>query len=135
MEKKLLDAEWMILRALWDCPPQTMGQIIASMQREHPEIAWQYKTYHSYLRIMLEKGLIRCEDKNLRDKLYSPAITREDALRQESDTLLARISAKSMGALAFALAQNASLSPRDRKALQEMAARMEQSEGGQDYGK
>ena len=131
MDKKLLDAEWTILRALWGSKPQTMRQIIAAVQQEQPDVSWQYKTYHSYLRIMLEKGLIGCEDKNLRDKLYYPLITREEALRQESETLLARVSAGAMPALVLAMAQSAPLADEDRRALMEMAARLEHAKGGE----
>ena len=131
MDKKLLDAEWTILRAMWDKPPQTMREIISAVQEENGDIAWHYKTYHSYLRIMLEKGLIACEDKNLRDKLYRPLITREEALRSESETLLSRISTASMGALVAAMAQSAPLSDADRQALMEMAQRLEQAKGGE----
>ncbi len=131
MDKKLLDAEWTILRAMWDKPPQTMREIISAVQEESGDIAWHYKTYHSYLRIMLEKGLIAYEDKNLRDKLYRPLITREEALRSESETLLSRISTASMGALVAAMAQSAPLSDVDKQALLEMAQRLEQAKGGE----
>ena len=131
MDKKLLDAEWTILRAMWGKPPQTMREIITAVQEENADIAWHYKTYHSYLRIMLEKGLIACEDKNLRDKLYRPLITREEALRSESETLLSRISAASMGALVAAMAQSAPLSASDKQALMEMARRLEKTKGGE----
>ncbi len=130
MEKKLLDAEWTILRALWGKEPQTMREIIASVQAEQ-NTGWQYKTYHSYLRIMLEKGLIGCEDKNKRDKLYYALITREEALKAESETLLARISDASMGAMVAAMAQSALLSDDDRSALMEIAKRLEKSKGGE----
>ncbi len=131
MDKKLLDAEWTILRAMWDKPPQTMREIIMAVQAENGDIAWHYKTYHSYLRIMLEKGLIACEDKNLRDKLYRPLVMREEALRSESETLLSRISTASMGALVAAMAQSAPLSDNDRQALMEMARRLEQAKDGE----
>lgn len=130
MDKKLLDAEWTILRAMWGRKPQTMREIIAAVHSEQPDIAWQYKTYHSYLRIMLEKGLIGCEEKNLRDKLYYAVITREEALRQESETLLSRISASSMGGLVAAMAHDAPLSEQDKRALMEIAAKLERTKGG-----
>ena len=134
MEKKLLDAEWIILRAMWGKEPQTMGEIIAAVQKEQPDTGWQYKTYHSYLRIMLEKGLIDCKDKNLRDKLYYPAVTREEALKTESETLLARISASSMGALVAAMVQSAPVSEEDKQALKEIAERLEQAKDGDGNG-
>lgn len=134
MDKKLLDAEWIILRAMWGKEPQTMGEIIAAVQKQQPETGWQYKTYHSYLRIMLEKGLIDCKDKNLRDKLYYPAITREEALKAESETLLARISESSMGALVAAMVQNASISEEDKRALHEIAVKLEHAKDGDGNG-
>jgi BlaI family penicillinase repressor len=130
MERKLLDSEWTILRALWGKAPRTMREIIAAVQAEQPKIGWQYKTYHSYLRIMLEKGLIRCEDKNRRDKLYFPLITREEALKAESETLLSRISTGSMGALVAMMADNGQLSDKDRQALLSLAEKLER-EGGE----
>ncbi len=130
MERKLLDAEWTILRALWDRKPQTMREIIAAVQIEQPDIGWQYKTYHSYLRIMLEKGLIGCEDKNKRDKLYFALVSREEALKAESETLLSRISTGSMGALVAMMADSGQLSDQDREQLKKLAARLEM-EGGE----
>jgi BlaI family penicillinase repressor len=129
MDKKLLDAEWTILKAMWGREPQTMREIIDTVQSGQ-DTGWHYKTYHSYLRIMLEKGLIGCRDKNLRDKLYYPIVTREEALKAESETLLSRISASSMGALVAAMVQSAPLSEQDRKALTEIAERLEHGEGG-----
>jgi predicted transcriptional regulator len=129
LERKLLDAEWTILRAMWGKPPQTMREIIAAVQDEQPDIKWHYKTYHSYLRIMLEKGLIACEDKNLRDKLYRPLVTKDEALRQESETLLSRISTASMGGLVAAMAKSAPLSDADRKVLMAMARQLEAKDG------
>jgi len=130
MDKKLLDAEWTILRALWGHKPRTMREIIACVQAEQPDTGWQYKTYHSYLRIMLDKGLIGCEDKNKRDKLYYPLVSREEALKAEGETLVSRISAGGVGALVAALADSGRLSDQDRRALLELAARLEE-EGGE----
>lgn len=130
MERKLLDAEWTILRALWGQSPRTMREIVGAVQAEQPEIGWQYKTYHSYLRIMLDKGLIRCEDKNKRDKLYYPLVTREEALRAEGETLLSRISVGSMGALVATMADSGQLSEQDREALAALAERLDREGGG-----
>jgi BlaI family penicillinase repressor len=128
MEKKLLDAEWTILKAMWGREPQTMHEIIEAVQSEQ-DTGWQYKTYHSYLRIMLEKGLIACREKNARDKLYYPVIAREEALKAESETLLSRISASSMGALVAAMVNTAPFSQQDKEALMEIAQKLEGGKG------
>ena len=131
MEKKLLDAEWTILRAMWGKAPQAMRDIIEGVQSAQPDIAWHYKTYHSYLRIMQGKGLIGCESKNKRDKLYYPLISREEALRAESETLISRISTGSMGALVAMMADSGQLSDKDREELKALAQRLEQQGGEQ----
>ena len=131
MDRKLLDAEWTILRALWGQKPRTMGEIISAVQEEQPDIGWQYKTYHSYLRIMLDKGLIGCEEKNKRDKLYYPLVSREEALRAEGESLLSRISVGSMGALVATMAASGQLSDMDRQQLLALAERLERKGGEQ----
>ncbi len=130
MEKKLLDCEWTILQALWGKAPQSMGEIIASVQRDHPEIAWKYKTYHSYLRVMLEKELIGCDVLNAKEKRYYALITQEEALRQESESLLSRVTSRSLGRMMAMMAQQANLSEADKEELAALFARLDQKEGG-----
>lgn len=123
MERKLLDCDWTILKALWGEKPLGMKDIIARVRVQQPEIKWSYKTYHTYLRVMLEKGLIGCEVLSARDKLYFPLITREAALKAESESLFSRISADSMGRLVAMMARDGQISDKDR---QELAALFEQ---------
>ena len=89
MDKRLKDSEWILLDALWDNPPMDLKDIVALVQRTHPDVGWDYKTYHSFLRILLEKGYVAAE-KSGKNNLYRPAITREQALEFETESLLSR---------------------------------------------
>jgi BlaI family penicillinase repressor len=131
MNKRILDCEWIILRAMWGQESQSMGEIIAKVQRAHPEIEWKYKTYHSYLRVMVDKGLIGCDVLNAKEKRYFHLVTREEALEQESETILARISEKSLGRMMAMMVQKASLSESDKKELAELFHTLNQDEGGE----
>ncbi len=131
MNKRILDCEWIILRAMWGKESQSMGEIIAGVQRAHPEIEWKYKTYHSYLRVMVDKELIGCDVLNAKEKRYFPLVTREEALEQESETILARISEKSLGRMMAMMVQKASLSEGDKKELTELFHTLNQDEGGE----
>ena len=132
MEKRLADSEWVILKALWGRPPQTMKQIVQSVREQQPDIGWQYKTYHTYLRNMAAKGLITAEERNLKDKLYAAAISREDAMRAESNELLSRRSYYgSVGHLVAMMAESGQLSEKDTEELKALAARLEQEDGDQ----
>ena len=117
MTKKLLDCEWILLRTLWGQKPQSMKQIIESVKKDQPHIKWSYKTYHSYLRAMLEKGQIGCDIISARDKRYFAVMTREEALKNESESLLSRISIDSMGRLVAMMAKDGQITDNDKQAL------------------
>lgn len=130
MDKRLADSEWVILKALWDRPPQTMKQIVENIRSEQPEVNWSYKTYHTYLRNMAVKGLISAEERNLKDKIYAPAISRDDAMRAETSELLSRRSYfGSVGRLVAMMAENGQLSDKDNEELKALAARLEREDG------
>ena len=120
MAKKLLDCEWTLLRALWGKKPQSMKQIIASVKKDQPDIKWSYKTYHSYLRAMLGKGLIGCDIISARDKRYFALMTSEQALKTESESLLSRISINSMGRLVAMMAKEGQISDNDKQQLAQL---------------
>jgi BlaI family transcriptional regulator, penicillinase repressor len=125
MNKRLLDSEWAILKTLWGKPPQTLKKIVEGVQNLQPDINWNYKTYHTYLRIMQEKCLIGSEIKNGKDKLYFPLISQEDALITEGENLVNRISLNSVGRLVALLAGNEGLSDQEQQELLDFASRLE----------
>ncbi len=130
MDKRLADSEWVILKAMWGRPPQPMKQIVENVRAEQPDVNWSYKTYHTYLRNMAAKGLITAEERNLKDKLYAAAVSREDAMRAESSELLARRGYfGSVGRLVAMMAEDGQLSGRDVEELKALAARLEGEDG------
>jgi BlaI family transcriptional regulator, penicillinase repressor len=134
MERKLLDCDWTILKTLWGEKPLAMKNIIANVRERQPEIKWSYKTYHTYLRVMLEKGLIGCEILSARDKLYFPLISREDALKAESESLFSRVSMDSMGRLVAMMAREGQLSDKDRQELTALFVKLDKKDGDKNGG-
>ncbi len=57
MDTRLKDSEWIILQALWEKAPLDLKGIIAHVQKNHPAVGWDYKTYHSFLRIRWKRGM------------------------------------------------------------------------------
>ena len=89
MDTRLKESEWIILQALWQESPLDLKGIIASVQAQNADVGWDYKTYHSFLRILLEKGYVTAE-KAGKNNLYRAAISREQALEFETESLLSR---------------------------------------------
>ena len=129
MGGRILDCEWTILRALWGDEKLSMGEIIANVQKTESDIQWNYKTYHSYLRTMLEKGLIGCDVLSAREKLYYPIITREETLKRESDSLFSRVSHDAVGRLVAMMAKQGQISQQDRRELMELFASLDKKDG------
>jgi BlaI family penicillinase repressor len=133
MKNRLADSEWIILKALWGKPPQTMKQIVQSIRQEQPEVDWGYKTYHTYLRNMCTKNLLFAEERNLKDKLYSPLISQEEALRAESENLLSRRSYfGSVGRLVMMMAEDGQLTGKEQKELIHLAQKLERESENED---
>lgn len=131
MDKRLADSEWVILKALWSKPPQTMKQIVENVRAAQTEVNWSYKTYHTYLRNMCEKALIKAEDRNLKDKLYSALVSEKEALQAEGSELLARGAYfGSVGRLVAMMAESGQLSKKDTEELKILALRLEGEDGG-----
>ncbi len=126
MNKRLADSEWVILKALWGQPPMTMKQIISRVRAQRSDIEWSYKTYHTYLRNMTNKGLLLAEERNLKDKLYSPLVSESDAMAAEGGELTYRRGFfGSVGRLMLAMADNGQLTEQDRRELMALAKRLE----------
>lgn len=126
MKKRLADSEWVILKALWGRPPQTMKQIIHTVQEQQSHIEWSYKTYHTYLRNMTKKELLLAEERNLKDKQYSPLISEQDAMSAEGGELTSRRGFfGSVGRLMLTMADNGQLTEQDRRELMALAKRLE----------
>ncbi len=128
MDTRLKESEWIILQALWLESPQDLKGIIARVQAQNPTVRWDYKTYHSFLRILLEKGYITAE-RQKQNNLYSPAITREEALSCETESLIARRGYfGSVSSLLVHMAQQGQLTHTEKQELRALAEQLAQED-------
>ncbi len=128
MDTRLKDNEWIILHAVWKENPIDLKSIIRSVQADHPEIVWDYKTYHSFLRILMEKGYLKAE-KVGKNNLYRPGITYEEAISREADSLVSRRSYYgSVSGLMINMAEQGKLTDREKQDLMELAKRLARGE-------
>lgn len=128
MDKRLKDSEWIILRALWGKEPMDLKELIACVQAQRPEIKWDYKTYHSFLRILIEKGFVSAE-KLGKNNLYRAAITEQQALSYETDSLVSRRSYYgSVSSLMVNMTDQGKLTAEEKHELMRLAARLAEEE-------
>ena len=124
MDRRLKDSEWIILQTLWQKHPQDMKSIIRNVQQAHPEITWDYKTYHSYFRILMDKGYLKAE-KSGKNNLYSPGISYEEAMGFETDSLVSRRNYYgSVSGLMINMAEQGKLTEDEKRELMELAKKL-----------
>lgn len=124
MDTRLKDSEWIILQALWEQAPLDLRGIIAHVQKDYPAVGWDYKTYHSFLRILLEKGYVTAE-RQKKNNLYRPAITQDEALSCETESLISRRSYYgSVSTLMVHMAEQGKLTKQEKLELRRLAEKL-----------
>lgn len=87
MSVQCTDAEWKILEVLWDASPRTMAEITKELE---PSTGWTRHTVITLLKRMQEKGSVNVDETG-NVKRYMPAVTREDASKDQTQKLLKRV--------------------------------------------
>jgi len=87
MSVQCTDAEWKILEVLWDASPRTMAEITKALE---PSTGWTRHTVITLLKRMQEKGSVDVDETG-NVKRYMPAVTREEASKDQTQKLLKRV--------------------------------------------
>ena len=117
----LSQAEWQIMELLWE-KPATLMELVAELSRT---TSWTKSTIATMVRRMEEKGVLTHEDRG-RAKLFVPAVSREEAAVQETQSLLRRAYHGSVGLLVSTMAQQNSLTKGDIDELYEILRKAEE---------
>jgi BlaI family transcriptional regulator, penicillinase repressor len=76
---ELTEAEWAIIKAVWDLEPCTAPDV---RQRLRRQTAWTYSTVRTLMDRMVGKGLLNA-DKEQHPTVYRSRVTRREAQRSE----------------------------------------------------
>lgn len=119
MKETLNPNEWIVMNALWEKSPATLGEAIAQIGAR---ASWGYKTYQSYMNLLEKKGFVAAEKRG-RDKLYSPALTREACVSRESESLIAKLESRSIKLLLANMVRESDLDEADYAELRALLER------------
>lgn len=108
--------EWVVMNALWENHPMTLSETIRQIGGK---VDWSYKTYQSYM-ILLEKKEFITSEKRGRDKFYSPAVTREECVAQESRNIVGKLENESLKMLMASMVRDSDLKKEDYAELKEL---------------
>lgn len=125
MKRELSDAEWVLMKKLWETSPMTVTQLTAAVR---DDTGWSKHTVISLLSRMEAKGAIGHRD-GRRAKGYYPVLPKDDALRSETEQFLDRVFDGRVGLLMSAIMDSRALSRAD---IDELRAILDEGKGGEE---
>ncbi|RRN58749.1 BlaI/MecI/CopY family transcriptional regulator [Pseudoxanthomonas sp. SGNA-20] len=120
------DAEATVMEVLWQSSPRSSEDVVAAVA---PATGWAEPTIKTLLNRLLNKGAISAEREGRR-YLYSPVLSREAWVEQQSEGLLARLFGGRVAPLVAHFSERGRLSATDIAELKRLVSRLE--EGGDD---
>lgn len=112
--------EWRIMEKLWEKSPKTLTELVRELS---PDTGWSKSTIVTMVSRLETKGAVTYADGG-RARLYSPAVPREQAALEETESLLRRIYRGSVGMMVNTLADGRGLTDED---IDELSAVLEKA--------
>lgn len=110
---KISDAEWEVMRILWDCALAPSAQIVEELVKSHP---WEPKTVQTLITRLVKKNAVGFEVKD-RKYFYYPKVTQEECIRMETKSFLTKFRDGMMKPLLTAFLNDDNLSKSDLEEL------------------
>lgn len=118
----LTEAEWQVMECLWASSPLTGRELSARLEKSR---GWSRSTTLTLLRRLEAKGAVT-EEAGAPVKRYSPAISRENAALNETESLLSRVYNGSLSLMVSAFTKKQRLS---KEEIDELYALLSELEG------
>lgn len=106
--KRLPDAELEVMQAVWSLEAPVTA---AAVQQKVPS-DWKATSVLTFLSRLCDKGFLSCE-KEGRQNMYTPCVTREDYLQRESRSFVERMCGGSVKNLVASLSDAGALTKSD----------------------
>ncbi len=120
----LSDSEWKLMNHLWAQSPMTITQLTAALREE---TGWAKNTVITMLSRLEAKGAV-CYQQGRRARQYVPAVSREDAALEETESFLSKVYGGSLGLMMSAMVESRALTEAD---IAELSAILEHAGGEQ----
>ena len=124
---ELTEAEWAIMRAVWEHEPCAAGTVQEALAASK---GWAYSTVKTTMDRMLDKGFL-CVQKIRNLRVYSTTVGEVEAKRGEFYRMLKRAFGGTLAPMMQFLVEHEGLSAEDARQLREIARRMSRSKKSQ----
>jgi BlaI family penicillinase repressor len=120
---RIADAEWRVMRVLWERGPQTANDVVNALSTE---VKWKPRTVKTLISRLVKKGAIKVKEEGHRYR-YSAAVNESACVRSETRSFVRRVYKGAMTPVLAAFLEDAHLSAQEIDELQEI---LDQKKGG-----
>ncbi len=120
----LTPAEWDLMEFIWASGPCLAREAVAYCAQK---TGWARTTTLTVLRHLVDKGAVDCDESGPLNR-YTARIDRDETVRRETDSFLARIYQGSVSMMLTAMTKKQKLSPAELEALRALLREAESGE-------
>lgn len=113
---KISDAEWQVMKMLWQKSPLTASIIVELLK---PETTWSPKTIQTLIARLAKKGALGV-DRETGLNQYYPLVSQEECMREETNSFLEKVYGGSLHLLVANFVKNKNLSPKEIQELKNL---------------
>lgn len=114
---RISESEWEVLGILWKEAPLTAHQVFDKLSDKK----WKFSTVRTFLARLEKKGVVGSQE-NQNAKTYSALVSREECVREASQSFLDRVFEGATASLLVHFARNRRLSERELDELEAILA-------------
>lgn len=115
------DAEWVVMRVLWERHPATANQVVEALA---DQVSWKPKTIHTLLRRLVQKGAVGFEKRG-REFHFAPRVEASRCMHAVSRSFLDRFFGGRVAPFLACLVEKEELSPSELAELRRILDAME----------
>ncbi len=113
---KISDAEWLVMRILWQSGPKMTNEIVDELISR---TAWKRETVRTLINRLVQKKALSFK-KSGRQYLYTPKVAEADCVRAKTKTFLDHFHGGSVEPMLAALVEHEQLTPAQIKRLKQI---------------
>jgi BlaI family penicillinase repressor len=118
---KISDSEWQVMSIIWENNPIAASEVVDALQKQK---GWHSRTTRTLLDRLVKKRALKVIPEGKRYQ-YSPLITMEESVRQESQSFVERVFGGEPVSMLMHLVGETNLSKADIKKLKDMLNKKE----------
>ena len=116
---KISDAEWQVMRVLWQKSPVTVREVIEVLSKT---TTWKSETIRTLVNRLAKKKAISFEKKGRRHYFY-PVLSEQECVKADTDSFLARTGTAMLKPILAAFIEKEQLSDKEIEELRQILAK------------